>query len=137
MRIRAEGWLVSQQTIRQQARRTAREMADRRRRDRLDREARTMTLAEQVMVSIGERDAAVATTEKRAGIALRQLTDVEGLSLTEAVEWCGGTLTAREATRLRRLVVDDANALRGESSSTDPSAHLQPLVQGDIAGAAG
>ena len=49
-------------------------------------------LAEQVMVAIGERDAAVAETEKRAGDALRELTEVEGLSLGEAVEWCGETI---------------------------------------------
>jgi hypothetical protein len=64
-------------------------------------------LAEQVMVAIGQRDAAVAETEKRAGEALRELTEVEGLSLGEAVEWCGETITVREATRLRRLGVTD------------------------------
>lgn len=105
---------MSQQTIRQQARRTAREMADRRRRERMDREARTIALAEQVMVAIGERDAAVDVAEKRAGDALRLLTDVEGLSLREAIEWCGETLTAREATRLRRSVGKDADAVDGE-----------------------
>ncbi|HEY0949398.1 MAG TPA: hypothetical protein VGD85_04325, partial [Nocardioides sp.] len=42
-------------------------------------------------------------TEKRAGEALRELTEREGLSLGEAVEWCGETITVREATRLRRL----------------------------------
>lgn len=94
---------MSQQTIRQQARRTAREMAERRRREREDRERRMIDLAEQVMVAIGERDQAVAETEKRAGEALRELTEVEGLSLGEAVEWCGETVTVREATRLRRL----------------------------------
>jgi hypothetical protein len=101
---------MSQQTIRQQARRTAREMAERRRRERLNREARTIALAEQVMVAIGERDAAVAAAEKRAGTALHQLTDAEGLSLKDAIEWCGKTLTAREATRLMRMVVEDLEA---------------------------
>lgn len=98
---------MSQQTIKQQARRTAREMAEKRRRERAAREARTVDLAEQVMVAIGERDAAVAEAEKRAGVALRELTEVEGLSLGEAVEWCGDTVTLREATRLRRLATDD------------------------------
>lgn len=72
---------MSQQTIKQQARRTAREMADKRRREREERERRVVDLAEQVMVAIGQRDAAVAETEKRAGDALRELTEVEGLSL--------------------------------------------------------
>ncbi len=94
---------MSQQTIKQQARRTAREMAVKRRKEREERERRVIDLAERVMVAIGERDAAVAETEKRAGEALRELTEVEGLSLGEAVEWCGETVTVREATRLRRL----------------------------------
>ncbi|KRB73146.1 hypothetical protein ASE01_20475 [Nocardioides sp. Root190] len=98
---------MSQQTIRQQARRTAREMADKRRSERAERERRVIELAEQVMVAIGERDAAVSETEKRAGEALRDLTVAEGLSLGEAVEWCGESLTLREARRLRQLDVTD------------------------------
>ena len=94
---------MSQQTIKQQARRTAREMAEKRRKEREERERRVIDLAERVMVAIGERDAAVAETEKRAGEALRELTEREGLSVGEAVEWCGETITLREATRLRRL----------------------------------
>jgi hypothetical protein len=31
------------------------------------------------------------------------MTDDEGLSVREAVEWCGNGLTLREITRLRRL----------------------------------
>ena len=96
---------MSQQTIKQQARRTAREMAERRRREREERERRVIDLAEQVMIAVGERDAAVAEAEKRAGEALRELTEREGLSLGEAVEWCAETITVREATRLRRLAV--------------------------------
>jgi len=98
---------MSQQTIRQQARRTAREMADRRRTARAERERRVVQLAEQVMVAIGERDAAVSETEMRAGEALRDLTMVEGLSLGDAVEWCGESLTLREARRLRQLGFTD------------------------------
>ena len=78
---------MSQQTIKQQARRTAREMAEKRRKEREARERQVIDLAEQVMVAIGERDAAVAETEKRAGEALQELTQGEGLSLSEAVEW--------------------------------------------------
>ncbi len=109
---------MSQQTIKQQARRTAREMAERRRREREERERRVIDLAERIMVAIGERDAAVAETEKRAGEALRQLTDREGLSLGEAVESRGETITVREATRLRRLAskpqADDGREKGGE-----------------------
>ncbi len=42
-------------------------------------------------------------SEKRAGEALRELTEGEGLSVGEVVEWCSETITVREATRLRRL----------------------------------
>ena len=104
---------MSQQTIKQQARRTAREMAEKRRREREERERRVIDLAERVMVAIGERDAAVAETEKRAGEALRELTMREGLSLSEAVEWCGETVSVREATRLRRLARDQADSSHG------------------------
>jgi hypothetical protein len=111
---------MSQQTIKQQARRTAREMAEKRRKEREERERRVIDLAEQVMVAIGERDAAVAETEKRAGEALRELTEAEGLSLGEAVEWCGETVSVREATRLRRLASEpqaDDGDQRGDGAA--------------------
>lgn len=94
---------MSQQTIRQQARRRAREMADRRRKEAAEKERRLIDLAESVMVAIGERDAAVTETERRASLALRALTEGEGLSLSEAVELCDGVVTLREGTRLQRL----------------------------------
>jgi hypothetical protein len=40
----------------------------------------------------------------RAGVACHD--DRERLSLREAIEWCGGEITLREATRLGRLVSD-------------------------------
>lgn len=122
---------MSQQTIRQQARRTAREMAEKRRKEREERERRVIDLAEQVMVAIGQRDAAVAETEKRAGEALRELTEVEGLSLGEAVEWCGETVTVREATRLRRLANADGEPSRDvRDDSGDDGAALASAGSG-------
>jgi hypothetical protein len=35
---------------------------------------------------------------------LLAVTDGEGISVREAVEWCGSSLTVREVTQLRRLV---------------------------------
>ncbi|NHA01252.1 hypothetical protein G5V59_19155 [Nocardioides sp. W3-2-3] len=122
---------MSQQTIKQQARRTAREMADKRRREREERERRVVDLAEQVMVAIGQRDAAVAETEKRAGDALRELTEVEGLSLGEVVEWCGETITVREATRLRRLAAPDGSA----ETEGGAAAEREPDVEAGSGGA--
>lgn len=59
----------------------------------------------QVMTAIGERDSAVASAELRAGEALRAMTAIEGVTLREAVEWCGDQVGVREATRLRNLAV--------------------------------
>ena len=44
------------------------------------------------------------------GEARREMTEDEGLSVREAVQWCGDEITTREATRLRRLVEDNAAA---------------------------
>jgi hypothetical protein len=45
----------------------------------------------------------VRNAERRASQALRMMTDDEGLSLREAVDWCGSRITLREITRLLRL----------------------------------
>jgi hypothetical protein len=63
-------------------------------------------LAVAVLTALGERDGAVRDTERRAGEALQTMTTEVGLSLREAVEWCGGALTVREVTRLRQLAHD-------------------------------
>jgi hypothetical protein len=130
---------MSQQTIKQQARRTAREMAEKRRREREERERRVVDLAEQVMVAVGQRDAAVAETEKRAGQALWELTEAEGLSLGEAVEWCGETITVREATRLRRFAVTDEAASTPDSrrAAVKALAETEGEASGNESGGAG
>jgi hypothetical protein len=92
--------------IRQRARQQALGAAKRQRQTQARRERRMRDLVEQVLTAIGERDAAVAAAERRAGNALAQMTDVEGLTLAQAVDWCGDDLSAREATRLRRLATD-------------------------------
>jgi hypothetical protein len=40
------------------------------------------------------------------------MTDEEGLSLREAVDWCGSGVTVREITRLRRPGVDQQDGGR-------------------------
>ncbi|MDE0776281.1 MAG: hypothetical protein OSB43_08410 [Nocardioides sp.] len=135
---------MSQQTIKQQARRTAREVAERRRLARVEKERRMTDLAEQVMVAIGERDQAVVAAETRAGAALRDWTEVEGLTLAEMVEWCDGLLTPREATRLRRLADDsDDDSDEGQAGERAAEAGDQPddragvAPKGDLSGGAG
>lgn len=135
---------MGQQTIKQAARTAARGMAERRRREQLEREGRLVDLAVQVMTAIGERDAAVADAEQRAARALREMTDAEGLPLSEAVEWCDEQISVREATRLRRLLDADGGA---ESGVADPEvagvatisgrSQSRPAETGDVsAGAA-
>ena len=70
---------------------------------RADRERRLEALAVAVLTALGERDALVRDAERRAAEALQTMTDQEGLSLREAVDWCGSAVTVREVTRLRRL----------------------------------
>jgi hypothetical protein len=91
---------VSQQSVRQAARRSALGAQAVLRKERADLERRLEALAVEVLTALGERDALVRDAERRAGQALRTMTDEEGLSLREAVEWCG--VTVREITRLLR-----------------------------------
>jgi hypothetical protein len=77
-----------------------------RRRERADRERRLEALAVAVLTALGERDRAVKDAEMRAGEALRAMSVDEGLSVREAVEWCGTGITVREVSRLRRLAGD-------------------------------
>ena len=93
------------QTARQQARRVALDAQTKMRQARAERERRRSVLAVTVVTALAERDALVTACEARAGEALRTLTRTEGLTLREAVEWCGGEdqLSVREATRLRRV----------------------------------
>ena len=101
---------MGKQSVRQAARRAALGVQAARREKRAERERRLDQLAVELLVALGERDAAIAATEQRAGKALQEMTNTAGLSLREAVEWCGPTLTVREATRLRRLVADPADS---------------------------
>ena len=115
---------MSNQTMRQKARRDARTVTSRRRAALLERAKRLEDLAVEVMTAIGERDEAVAEAEKRAGAALHEMTTTEGVTLREAVEWCGDQIGVREATRLRRLTDDErdvsATTAAGASGGAGP-----------------
>ena len=97
---------MSQQSVRQEARRSALDAQAARRKERADRERRLEALAVAVLTALGERDGAVKDAERRAGEALRAMSVDEGLSVREAVEWCGAGITVREVSRLRRLARD-------------------------------
>ena len=96
------------QTARQQARRAALDAQTRMRQARAEQERRRSALAVTVVTALAERDALVTACEARAGEALRTLTGAEGLTLREAVQWCGGDeqLSVREATRLRKVRIE-------------------------------
>ncbi len=94
---------MGQQSTRQAARRAALDAQAQRRRERAERDKRIEGLAVDVLTAIEERKAAIADCERRAGLALKKLTGDEGLSVSQAVEWCGGGLTGREVARLIRI----------------------------------
>jgi hypothetical protein len=98
-----KGDVMGQQSVRQAARRSALDAQAALRKQRADRERRLGSLAIAVLTALGERDALVRDAERRAGQALRTMTDEEGLSLREAVEGCGRSVSVREITRLLRL----------------------------------
>ena len=80
---------MSQQSVRQAVRRSALDAQAVLRKERADRARRLQGLAVAVLTALGERDGAIRDTERRAGEALQTMTAEEGLSLREAVEWCG------------------------------------------------
>lgn len=79
---------MSQQSVRQAARRSALNAQAVLRKQRADRERRLEALAVEVVTALGERDGAVRDAELHAGSALLAMTDDEGFSVREAVEWC-------------------------------------------------
>ena len=103
---------MSQQSVRQAARRSALDAQAVLRKERADRERRLEGLAVAVLTALGERDRAVRDAEGRAAQALGTMTEDEGLSVHDVVEWCGTGVTVREITRLRRLGVDQQDGGR-------------------------
>jgi hypothetical protein len=99
---------MTQQSVRQAARRSALDAHAVLRKERADRERRLDRLAVEVLTALGERDQAIREAEQRAGCALLAMTVAEGLSAREAANWCGSGVTVREVTRLRRLVHPDS-----------------------------
>ena len=70
-----------------------------RRRERAQHDRRLEKLAIEVLT--GEREATIAATEQRAGAALQAMITDESLTVSEAVQWCAGAISHREATQLR------------------------------------
>jgi hypothetical protein len=121
---------MGQQSIRQEARRAALDAQSKRRQERAGREKRLEGLVVRVLVALRERDAAVSDAERRVGEALREMTREEGLSVREAVEWCGDDITTREATRLRRLVEDNGAEGSGGDDKNSMQGAAERLARG-------
>ncbi len=100
------GVVMSDQSVRQAARRKAREAQRTMRSERVAREKRLDAWAVDVTVALAQRDAWVAECEQRAGQALAAMTGTGGLRLRDAAQRCRPDLTPREASRLRRLCPD-------------------------------
>jgi hypothetical protein len=107
--------VMSKQTMRQAARLAASQVQAKRRRERDERDRRLERLAIEVLTALGERDATIAATEQRAGAALQAMITDEHLTVAEAVQWCAGAITHREAGRLRQLT--------GQADHNEPADH--------------
>lgn len=107
---------MGQQSMRQAARRAALDAQAKRRRERAERDKRIEALAVDVLTALEERKAALADCDRRAGQALRDLTEREGLSASDAVQWCGSGLNAREVKRLVGLASSPCEGPRAESA---------------------
>jgi CHASE3 domain sensor protein len=94
---------MGKQTMRQAARLAASQVYAKRRRERAQRDRRLEKLAIEVLTALAERDATIAATEQRAGAALQAMITDESLTVSEAVRWCAGAISQREAARLRQL----------------------------------
>ncbi len=110
---------MGKQTIKQEARRAALDAQSKRRAERAERERRLEGLAVQVLVAIRERDEHLLDADRRAGKALAEMVETEGLSAREAVGWCGDEVSAREVARLRRVAATRDEAGSGEAADED------------------
>lgn len=130
---------MADQTARQRARRAALDAQARMRARRAEQERRRDALGVVVVSALAERDAVVAACEARAGEALAKMTEQEGLSLADAVEWCGGAdlLTVREAARLRQAAQPSAVVRPSREARTMDADVRADRVGGAVAGEGG
>lgn len=112
------GESTGRQSVRQAARRAALDAQAQLRAQRQERDKRLAALAMDVLVALGQRDAAVTTCEQRAGAALRKLIEYEHLTAAEVAQWCGPSLTRREVARLRRIGQVEQSANRNHEPAT-------------------
>lgn len=117
-------------SVRQAARRAALDAQATLRGEREARDKRLAAIAVEVLVALGERDAAVTKFEQRAGAGLRRLTDDERLTVAEAARWCGPSLSRQEIARLRRLAGDQGHRAETSSREVEPDQAGDPVPEG-------
>lgn len=118
---------VADQTAKQKALRAGLDARARMRKEAEQQHRRRVGHAEAAVKALTERDAATQECEHRAGTALTALIEHEGLSVRDAVRWCGLGLTPREVARLRRIAGQD------QDDATAAGAHVQSDVPSDDA----
>ncbi len=124
---------MSDQSVRQTARRTAREAQRAMRSERVAREKRLDALAVDVSVALAQRDAWVTECEQRAGQGLAAMTGTGGLSVRDAAQRCGPDLSAREVSRLRRLCPEPVPDQADNGAVVDfPDDPARPAEEDDV-----
>lgn len=91
------------QSMRQRARRRVADSLMVKTRERVAKEKRLTDHAVEVLSAIAKRDAAVARAEQAASAAIHKMLG-EGLSPAEVADWCGGELSARDVSRLDKIL---------------------------------
>lgn len=118
---------MGQAAVRQEARKSVLEAQAEMKAERDKREKRLSGLGVDVVVALRERDAAVQRCELQSGRALQKMLD-EGLSMKEAMQWCGPEVGRREAGRLIKLTEEadvSPQGDAGKSTATSESAAAQ------------
>ena len=114
---------MSQQSVGQAARRSALDTQAVPPKEWADREGSLKGLAVAVLTASVKRDALVRDAERRARQALRTMTDDEGLSVRQAVGWCGSGLTnSRTPLSVGLIVRGRTPRLRTRSPAVRPAA---------------
>lgn len=121
------------ETQRQEARRRAREVRSEHATRRREKEKRLEDLAVAVLVALDRR----TECERQAGQALTAMIEGEGLSLHDAVAWCGSAVSLRTATRLKSLAAECESASTALNAIDDASEGKSVLAPKDVAGGVG
>jgi hypothetical protein len=66
----------------------------------------------EVLITLAEQDTTIAATEQRAGAALLAMINDEHATIPETSQWCAGTVSRREVTRVRQLAIQNPHSLR-------------------------